>query len=291
MTLPVASPMKDHAYLLPGQGDNGRVGVLLIHGLTGTPNEMRLIARGLQKQGFTVYALQLAGHCGDVDDLLATGWRDWMNSAREGARHLAAHTDRIIAVGLSMGALLALGLAEEKTPKLAGVVALSTTFRHDGWSMPFYTRFSFLLPLCRALGIGAKRVFFEMPPYGIKDEAIRARIVAQMQSGDSSQAGLPGNPWWSIGELQALARHVRRRLSLIEVPCLAVHARHDDVAALSNAQDIKDRVQKAPVELVVLDDSYHMVTIDRERRRVIACVTDFADRIARQNQTATEAAA
>ena len=43
----------------------GRIGVLLIHGLTGTPNEMRSVAAGLQRAGFTVAAVQLAGHCGD----------------------------------------------------------------------------------------------------------------------------------------------------------------------------------------------------------------------------------
>ena len=60
-------------YLLEG----GRAGVLLIHGLTGTPNEMRLLARGLHQAGFTVYGMQLAGHCGDENDLLQTRWQDW----------------------------------------------------------------------------------------------------------------------------------------------------------------------------------------------------------------------
>ena len=65
-----------HAFAWPG----GRAGVLLVHGLAGTPTEMRFVARGLHAAGFTVHAVQLAGHCGSVADLVATGWRDWAKS-------------------------------------------------------------------------------------------------------------------------------------------------------------------------------------------------------------------
>ena len=61
------STMQDLSYFLPGNKN----GVLLIHGLTGTPNEMRILANGLHKAGFTVYAIQLAGHCGTEADLVA----------------------------------------------------------------------------------------------------------------------------------------------------------------------------------------------------------------------------
>ncbi|GAA4336085.1 hypothetical protein GCM10023144_30050 [Pigmentiphaga soli] len=272
--------MARHEYLLEGHGRHARTGVLLIHGLTGTPNEMRLIARGLNNEGFTVHAVRLAGHCGTQDDLVDTGWRDWLASVRAGADRLAARVDRLLVCGLSMGAVLALALAEERPAQVAGVIALSTTFRHDGWSMPAYTRLAFVLPWLRALGIGRRRMFLEQPPYGIKDEALRARVVAQMQGGDSAAAGLPGNPWWSVVEMQGLAAHVRPRLGLVRAPCLVIHARNDDIASASNARDIVRGVRNAPVELVLLDDSYHMITIDRERRTVIARVTAFAAAVA-----------
>ena len=53
----------------------GRLGFLLIHGLGGTPMEMRFVAQGLARAGYTVHVPQLAGHCGTVDDLKATGWK------------------------------------------------------------------------------------------------------------------------------------------------------------------------------------------------------------------------
>ncbi len=264
-----------HEYLLYGHGAHARTGVLLIHGLTGTPNEMRVLARGLNRQGFTVYAVQLAGHCGTMDQLVDTPWQHWLASTCRGADLLSRYVDRVVVGGLSMGAVLALALAQQRPEQIAGVVALSPTFRYDGWSMPAYTKLSFLLPWLRALGLGRRRVFMEQPPYGIKDEALRARIVSQMNSGDSAQAGLPGNPWWAVIELHALSARVRKNLDQVRAPCLVIHAQHDDIAAVGNAYEIVKGVRHAPVQLCLLQDSYHMITIDRERRQVIAQVVDF----------------
>lgn len=268
-----------HEYLLRGHGAHARTGVLLIHGLTGTPNEMRVLARGLNRQGFTVYAVKLAGHCGSMEQLVATRWQNWLESVCRGADLLACYVDRVVAGGLSMGAVLALGLAQLRPEQISGVVALSPTFRYDGWSMPTYTKFSFILPCLRALGIGRRSVFMEQPPYGIKDEALRARIVSQMNSGDSAAAGLPGNPWWAVIEMHALSARVRKNLDKVRAPCLVMHAQHDDIAAVGNAYEIVNGVRHASVELCLLQDSYHMIAIDRERRQVIARVVDFVTAI------------
>ena len=273
---PASVCVTPHEFFLPGSGTAGRTGVLLVHGLTGTPNEMRLLARGLNKAGFTVYAVQLAGHCGSMDDLLATRWQDWYGAVEAGAERLRSQVDQVVVAGLSMGAVLALALAEDRPELVRGVAALSVIFRYDGWSMPVYTRLGdFLLPLFRVLRIGRHKVFMEQPPYGIKDEALRRQIVSQMQAGDSAAAGLPGNPWWSVVEMRALSRRVLGRLSLINAPCLVIHAREDDVATVDNARAIVRGVKNAPVELVLLDDSYHMVTVDRERRTVIRRTVAF----------------
>ncbi|TFZ08763.1 alpha/beta hydrolase [Ramlibacter humi] len=269
-----------HEFVLEGHGPRARTGVLLVHGMTGTPNEMRLVARGLQREGFTVYAVQLAGHCGTVDDLLATRWTDWSASVTAGAERLRPHVDRLVVAGLSVGSVLALALAQERPDLVHGVCALSTIFRYDGWTIPFYTRFAFLLPLLRVLGIGRRRMFMEAPPYGIKDDQLRGHIVARMHAGASAEAGLPGNPWWTIQEMRRLSARVRRRLEQVRAPCLVIHARHDDVAAVSNAHEIVRGVVHAPVELLLLDDSYHMITVDRERRTVVARMVDFAGRVA-----------
>ena len=271
-------------FVLPGFGPAARTGVLLVHGLTGTPAEMRVLGKGLNRQGFTVYSVQLAGHCGEMSDLVDTRWGDWLASVESGLDRFADHVDQVVVSGLSMGALLSLAIAEKRPEKVAGVCALSTTFRYDGWSIPSYTKLAFLLPLFRSLGIGRKSVFMEAPPYGIKDEALRKRIVEAMHSGDSAAAGLPGNPWWSIIELRSLSAHVQSHLAELRAPILAIHANEDDISAVSNALDIQRGAVNTQVDLVLLDNCYHMITIDRERRAVIASINAFVGRIAEQGR-------
>ncbi|HTR00482.1 MAG TPA: alpha/beta fold hydrolase, partial [Candidatus Acidoferrum sp.] len=172
--------------------EGNRTGVLLIHGLTGTPNEMRLLGKGLHNAGFTVYGMQLAGHCGDVDDLLRTGWKDWYHSVELAVARLRQSTDRIFIAGLSMGAVLSLKYAADNPAHVAGVGVYGVTFAYDGWCIPFYARkLGFLLNWLPVRLFG-KRVFVEQPPYGLKDERLRAIISQSMLGGDSVAAGLAG---------------------------------------------------------------------------------------------------
>ena len=259
--------------------EGGRSGVLLIHGLTGTPMEMKLLGKGLNRAGFTVHGMQLAGHCGNVDDLLATGWHDWYASVEEAADELRSKVDHLFVGGLSMGALLALKLAAERPDQVCGVGVYGATFRYDGWSIPAVARLSFLLPLFKKLGIGRNRSFMEAPPYGIRDERLRAQVSSAMLGGDCAAAGLPGNPWYSLADMYELAADVRQRLSQVTAPCLVAHASEDDVASVKNAELVMREVS-APVELLLLKDSYHMITIDKERRTLIERSAAFFEAIA-----------
>ena len=257
----------------------GRAGVLLIHGLTGTPTEMRFVGNGLARAGFSVLGVQLAGHCGNQADLLATGWRDWHASVVAAAERLRAEVDHLFVAGLSMGAVLALKLAIDRPREVDGVGLYGTTFFHDGWATPPIGRLAFLLPLATRLGIGRTRMAMENPPYGIKDERIRNRIVGAMLSGDSGAGGLAGFPWPALAEFQRLSLHVRNRIGRVRAPCVIVHSSDDDIASLRNVR-IVERGVRAPVETVLLDDSYHMVTVDRQRGELIERSAAFFRRIA-----------
>ena len=270
---------KPSDYLLPA----GRSGVLLIHGLTGTPAEMRFVAKGLHRAGFTVSGMQLAGHCGTEAELLATGWTDWSASVDDALTRLSHHVDHLFVAGLSMGAVLALQAAASRPREVHGLGLYGTTFRYDGWAIPRIGRLSFLLPLVCSLGFGQGRSFAEPFPYGIKDERIRNRIADAMHGGDSAAAGLPGNPWPSLAEFHRLARRVRARLGNVQAPCLAVHASNDDVASLRNVE-IVQRGVRAPVETLLLDDSYHMVTVDQQRDRLIERSAQFFSAIAARRE-------
>lgn len=253
--------------------------MLLIHGLTGTPTEMRLVGKGLNRAGFSVYGMQLAGHCGNVQDLIATGWKDWYASVEAAAETFRHEVDHLFVAGLSMGAILALKLAAERPEWVRGVGVYGATFRYDGWAIPWYGRLSFMLPLLHRFGIGKHRMVHESEPYGLRDERLRAQISGLMLGGDSAAAGLPGNPWPSLAEMHNMAAVVRGELPKVSAPCLVAHATEDDVASLENAHLVARSVS-GPVEMLLLEDSYHMITIDRERRVLIDRSAEFFSKVA-----------
>ncbi|MDG2537413.1 alpha/beta fold hydrolase [Dyella jiangningensis] len=270
--------------------EGGRSGVLLIHGLTGTPAEMRLVGKGLNRAGFSVYGMQLAGHCGDAKDLLATNWQDWYASVVKAAEQFRQDVDHLFVAGLSMGAVLALKLAADHPDWVKGVGVYGATFKYDGWATPWYGKFSFLLPLIDSLGIGRNWMVHEEEPYGLRDERLRQQISSLMLGGDSAAAGLPGNPWPSLAEMYKMAAVVRRDLPKVNAPCLIAHATEDDIASIQNAY-LVERSVSGPVETLWLEDSYHMITIDRERRVLIDRSAAFFQQVAATYEPAARAAA
>jgi carboxylesterase len=254
---------------LPG----GRIGVHLIHGLTGTPTEMISVARQLNRYGFTVSCPVLVGHCGTEEDLLATGWTDWVRSAKQGFLRLCAETEVRFVGGLSAGAVLSLHLARACPDRVRAMALYSTTLKWDGWSIP---RLRFLLPLVLRLPfIGKRYHFVEAFPYGIKNENLRRRIVARMRSGDTSAAGHTNTPGVIVRELRRLVDDVKKDFPRIHTPALLAHADQDDIAGLrSNALYVQKHLA-GPTELLLLRDSYHMITVDQERRKVAEATARF----------------
>ena len=90
--------------------------MLLLHGLCGTPTEMRFVANAMARAGHTVYCPQLAGHCGSEDELKDSTWQDWFASAEEALAEMRKTCSSVIVGGLSTGALLALKLAALLAP-------------------------------------------------------------------------------------------------------------------------------------------------------------------------------
>ena len=76
-----------------------------------------------------------------------------------------------------------------------------------------------------------------------------------------------------------LSSHVRRRLDRVQAPCLVIHSTDDDIASLGNVAIVEQKVS-APVEKILLDDSYHMISVDQQRDVVIERSAGFFKRIA-----------
>jgi len=257
----------DSSFFHPG----GRIGVLLIHGLSGTLTEMKFVGKGLARAGYTVYGMQLAGHCGSEADLLKTGWRDWVASVDVAYEWLRARVDTVIVGGLSMGALLSIDFAARRPDACAGLLLYSTTIWYDCWNI---NRFQWLLPLVLKLPFRDWYRFDEEFPYGIKDERLRRRVVAQMQSGDSAAAGLPGLTAPSLRQLRELIAIVKREVPTVRAPALILHASDDDITGVSNALFLQSKLA-GPRRTVLLDDCYHMITVDRQRELVVRLSADF----------------
>ncbi|MFJ2712135.1 alpha/beta hydrolase [Pseudomonas sp. NPDC087346] len=265
---------------------SGEVAVLLIHGLTGTPTELRRVAVGLAKAGHTVYVPTLAGHCGGNADLQATGWRDWYESARNTFVGVRRKHQKVYVGGLSMGAVLSMYMAAEHPGQIEGLLLYSTTLRYDGWSI---NKLAFLTPLLMKIPFGVHLCSFEeKPPYGIKNERLRAIVERQMKEGQSSQAGLLTMEGVTVRELHRLNAVVKKRMPSITTPALVLHSIEDDITSRWNA-DYVERKLGGPVVKVLLDDCYHMITVDLQYRRVVELSVDFIQRGIVQQQPGSSA--
>lgn len=266
MTIEEKDEIEDRSMFVPG----GRVGVLLIHGLGGTPVELRFIAQGLARAGYTVYCCQLAGHCGTPEELRRSTWHEWYASVEVAHDKLKEHCDVILAGGLSMGGILALHLAQNRPDGVQGLLLYAPTLKLDGWSMPWH---SVILQFVRPLPVRLELEMTEREPYGIKDERVRRLILSSMQSGDSGAAGTFSTPLRSLAHFNSLVAAVKPDLGKVRQPALIVHPRDDDMASLKNAQYLQAHLGGL-VDTVVLDDSYHMVTLDQQRH-VVASIAEF----------------
>lgn len=255
----------------------GETGVLLIHGLTGTPSEMRHFGRQLARKGLTVACPQLAGHCDSVHALKTSTWEDWYRSVDEAFEALARECRHVYVAGLSMGALLGLLLAARKEERLAGVTLLSPTFFYDGWNMPKW-RQRLLLPLVIYSPLHHFVSWEEPPPYGIKDERVRAMVTAVLESRDRRTADKIGHfktPATVIRESKRLVRAAKQSLRGIRRPTLVVHSVEDDMASIKNAHFVTRRIGSQHVETFFVDDSYHVLTLDKRKDEIAARVASF----------------
>lgn len=250
----------------------GRLGFVLVHGLAGTPIEVRYVGNALQRAGHAVDCVELAGHGRSVADLKRTCWEDWYASVEAAHARIRRQADIVIVGGLSSGAVLALNLVAERGDEVDGVMLFSPTLRYDGWSVPWYR---FLVRLLRETPIRHIGWYSDRPPYGIKNERLRQFVVQQMLSNPSQDYGPYKTPGEALRQMVRLVDHVRPRLPAIRQPVLIVHPREDDIASLGNAAYLQKKLGGL-VETFVLDDSYHMITIDQQRDLVVERAQSYA---------------
>ncbi|HXR24580.1 MAG TPA: alpha/beta fold hydrolase [Candidatus Binataceae bacterium] len=242
-------------FFLPGAG----LSALLIHGLTGTPYEMRYLGEQLASAGIRVLGVKLAGHAGAPEELAAVTHAHWYESAVDGFERLRAYGDPNIVIGLSMGALLATRLAIDQPEAVAGVVMLAPAF-FLGW------RSRFVLRALRPAAKLADQLFFHKPGGSdIHDAAARgihpgSRLI----------------PLRAALNLLELSDYVRPKMSAVEQPALLIHGRNDHVCPFAaNVDFVMGNLGSQQKRLVALEESFHVITVDSEKERVAREVADF----------------
>ena len=274
--------------------------VYLIHGVTGTPVEMRYLARGLARRGGDVYATTLPGHCTSLRELLKTNEQQWCEHVGKQLAYAQERYEHVYVAGLSAGALLAL----EASTRVAvdGVGVLSPTFFYDGWNMPRHGD-AILSTVLKLVPECLQHLVFHVdgPPYGVKDPLIQAHIRASYtpksvfhewvslwweghrseaagDGADQSPAASKGYPLFplpTLSEIDRLMNRVRSCLEKVSAPTLILQATNDDMTGPRNAQFVYDGIASIQKQIVLLDDCYHVITVDRQRQAVVTHLKEF----------------
>ncbi|CAN5370480.1 alpha/beta fold hydrolase [soil metagenome] len=249
-------------------------GVLLLHGMTGAPGEMKPLAKRLKRRGFAFGCPQLAGHGGTEADLLRTDWRRWLDSVRTAYDAFAREVDEVHVAGICAGGALGLLLAAE-APKIRSAAVYSMTFEYDGWNMPRWAMGAPLIQLVANLP-GLRRMAISEPsPFGLKDERLRA--LAASAADGLIDGAIDTMPLGALYQLYRLGRRVEAVGPSITTPTLILHAREDDMSSPRNALRLQACLG-GPTELTWMDDSFHMIHIDRERDLVAELTATFFTR-------------
>ncbi len=252
------------SHLMPGAEPFELVGkdkaALLLHGLTGTPSEMRYLGEYLNRAGYHVRAPLLPGHGTDIASLNKTTWRDWFSRAEIDFLTLSAHFETVFIAGISMGGLLCLSMMASKFGRISGGAALATPIMFADWKARY------LLPLADVTGL--KYLVPDLPK-GVPDVATPGGRTHVCYDRDSVAAA---------ASTVRLMRKVRRELPRIDAPILVMQSANDTVIDPRSIDIIYEGVSSTVKEKVMLQRSYHTITVDVEKETVAKSVLEFFER-------------
>ena len=226
-------------------------GALVLHGFTGNPQSMRGLALVLADAGFTVEMPLLPGHGTDVADMVPTRWEDWSAAAEAAYLDLAARSDAVVVVGLSMGGMLAVWLAEHH-PEIAALALVNPMVAPPD----------------------ADTVGFVQAMVDNGDE-LAPGVGSDIAMEGSAESAYPELPLRAALSLFAAAVEVESALESVTCPVLLFTSTHDHVVDPKSSALLVKRA-KGAVEQVVLDRSYHVATLDYDKDEIEARTVEFA---------------
>ena len=226
-----------------GHGPLARTGVLVLHGFTGSPWSVRPWGEHLAAAGCAVLGPRLPGHGTSWRDLAKTRWPDWYATAGRGLDDLLGRCDRVVVAGLSMGGTLALRLAGCRPDDVAGVVTVNPALATERRDAP-------LLPWLRHV----------VPVFpGITNDIARP---------GQDERGYGVLPLQAAHSLTRLWAEVADVLPEVTAPVLTFRSRTDHVVEPVSGtrlrQALDGRDGRPPLREVVLENSYHVATLDHD---------------------------
>ncbi len=250
--------MTQHTHLDPSSFllDGGSTGVLLIHGFTGAPPELRLLGDHLHQQGLTVLAPLLPGHGTRVEDMNRVHWERWTEHVEAALTWLDQRCATVFVGGLSMGGLLALHLAA-RSPSVAGLLLYAPALQVSNR----------LLPLAGVAKLA------------VSSRAKKPRFLADPQA-DKYIWCYDREPMGAAEQLWRGQRLVRPRLSEVFCPAILFHSTLDTVVPLASAHEVLAGLGSDDKQLVTLSGSGHCLTVDAEWEQVADQSWSFVQRVA-----------
>jgi carboxylesterase len=236
----------------PGEGG---AAALCLHGLTGTPYEVRPLGEALARRGIRARGPALPGHNETPQRLARVPHTAWLDAARSHLHELRTAGEPVFVVGLSMGGLLALDLAAAEP--VDGVIAIGTPLRlhHPlAWLIPLFKHVSPMRPKPEGSDICDAAARERHPSYDVM-------------------------PLPALHELMRLQRRVRRRLARVTAPILVAHGAHDRTARPADARKIHSGVSSSIRELVFFGSSAHAVPVDHDGPRLGEVAGEFLLRL------------
>ncbi len=233
------------AFAFAGSGEHGRTGVLLLHGFTGTPMSMRPWGEHLAAEGFTVRCPLLPGHGTSWQDCNTRTSEEWTAEVERALDELTATCDRVFVAGLSMGGTLATRLAEVRPGQVAGLLLVNPalfTQRLDARLLPLIARLT----------------------------GSWAPIASDIKKPGVTELAYDRLPTRAMMQVRRLWGLTRAELPLVTAPLIVFHSAEDHVVEPANSEVLLSSVGSLDTTEVVLDDSYHVATLDNDAPLVFA---------------------
>jgi carboxylesterase len=248
----------------PFSSDGGPIGVVVSHGFTGTPGSMRPWAEHLAAAGYTVRLPLLPGHGASWRDTNQSRWPHWYDAIESVYTDLTNRCQTVFAVGLSMGGTLVTRLAERHPDGVAGLVLVNPAY-------------------------GTKRRDAKLAPYIAWAVRSRPSIGGDIKKPGVEEPAGDRTPVVAFASLLKLWKLTVAELPAVRAPILMYRSREDHVVDELSGQLLKAGAVNTTVREVVLENSYHVATLDNDAPTIFEGSVEFIESLTSATPVSGEA--